>query len=192
MHLKYLEGAEAVQDTANIEVELIRRCQRGDPEAFDELYYRFGDAVWRLCCRMTHNGADAEDLTQDVWVTVWEQIGTFRSESAFRTWLYRVATNVCLQWLRRRGKATCSIEGCPDQPAPDPEAKLNGQEGLRRLLSAVADLPESLRLPLVLRAEEKLSYGEIGEALGCTTAAVKMRISHARAALAEVMKEEPV
>lgn len=180
-----------MQSSRQIELGLIPRCQRGEADAFDDLYGRFGDAVWRLCYRMAGTIADAEDLAQDVWVTVWEQIGSFRCEAAFHTWLYRVASNVCLQWLRKRTHTpTCSLEESCRASSSTPEAEVVRREGVKRLLPALAALPDSLRLPLVLRAGEGLSYSEIAEILDCTTAAAKMRISRARAALAEAMKEE--
>lgn len=105
--------------------------------------------------------------------------------------LYRVASNVCLQWLRKAGnRSSCSLEETALEASSAPEAQVLRQDRLHRLLSALAALPYSLRLPLALRVDEGLSYGEIGEILDCTAAAVKMRVSRARAALAEAMKEE--
>jgi len=180
-----------VDSRKSVDPELIRKCQRGSPEAFDELYDSFGDAVWRICSRMAGNTADAEDLAQDVWITVWRQIGSFRCESAFYTWLYRVASNVCLQWLRRAGgKADLPIEESSCEASPGPEQQVIRQESLDRTESALMSLPEPLRLPLVLRVEEEMSYAEIAQVLDCTTSAVKMRICRARTALANALKEE--
>ena len=176
-----------------IELELVRRCQRGEPDAFDGLYDRFGDVVWRLCYRMAGNSDDAQDLAQEVWLTVWQKIGSFRCESAFATWVYRVASNVCLQWLRKsRRRETFPIDDIPLVSPTRLESEVADREYLNRLLVAIEDLPEPLRLALVLRVEHELDYGEIAEALDCTTAAVKMRVSRARAMLAQSVREEAI
>ena len=140
---------------------------------------------------MSRNSADAEDLAQEVWFTVWRKIGTFRCQSAFHTWLYKVASNVCLQWIRNNhDRATCPIDEAHTDASLGPETDVIAREGARRLLEAMAGLPETLRLPLVLRVDEELSYAEIAEVLGCTTASVKMRIARARAVMARKMEEE--
>ena len=180
-----------MESPKTIELELIRRCQRGDPKAFDALYDKFGSVVWRLCYRMAGNADDAQDLAQDVWVTVWRRIDGFRCESAFYTWLYRVASNVCLQWIRKtRDRKTLPIDDTPVSSEPMLDHELAERDHLDRILAAVAELPEPLRMPLVLRVHEDLSYQEIAEALDCTTAAVKMRVSRARAVLAQAVKED--
>ena len=174
-----------------IELELVRRCQRGEPDAFDGLYDRFGDVVWRLCYRMAGNTEDAQDLAQEVWLVVWGKIAGFRCESAFATWLYRVASNVCLQWLRKvRNKKTMPLDDAPLISHTRLESEVADRDHLDRLLAAVAELPEPLKLALVLRVEQDLSYGEIAEALECTTAAAKMRVSRARAMLTKAVREE--
>jgi len=180
-----------VQEAREVEVDLIGRCQRGEHGAFDILYDRFGDAVWRLCRRMAGNPTIAEDIAQDVWVTVWQQIGSFRCEAAFRTWLYRIASNACLQWLRKRvNQEASSMQKDCSAPSPTPEAEVCEKENVRGLLTAFGALSDSLRLPLALRVDEGLSYAEIAQILDCSAAAVKTRISRARAALAEATKEE--
>lgn len=174
-----------------IELELVRRCQRGEADAFDELYDRFGDVVWRLCYRMAGNSDDAQDLAQEVWLVVWQRVSSFRCESAFATWLYRVASNVCLQWLRKvRNKKTSPIDDIPLVSDSRLESRVADREYLARLLAAIEELPEALKLALVLRVEQDLSYGEIAEVLDCTTAAAKMRVSRARAMLAEAFGED--
>ena len=173
-----------------IELELIQRCSRGDCNAFDELYDRFGDCVWRVCCRMTPSTTDAEDMAQEVWVTVWEQTKSFRCECAFSTWLYRVASNVCLQWLRKtRHRASLPLDREMTDGSPAVESMAIDRDEAAKLSSALSTLSDTLRLPLVLRVEEELSYAEIAEVLDCSTAAVKMRIARARNILAGVVKE---
>lgn len=174
-----------------LELELARRCQRNEPGAFDSLYDKYAERVWRLCYRMVRNPADAEDLAQEVWVKIWQRIGSFRGDSAFRAWLYKIATNACLEWLRsKRRKPTHQTEIGNTYLADsrsDPEDRAFNADRLKRLLDAVSALPIGLQLPLVLKVTEGLSYDEIAEALGCTVAAAKMRVSRARTALTKVM-----
>ena len=173
-----------------VELELIQRCSSGDSYAFDDLYDRFGDCVWRVCCRMTPSTADAEDMAQEVWVRVWEQIKSFRCECAFSTWLYRVTSNVCLQWLRKTNNHTSlPLDRDMGDESPSVESVALGRDETAKLLNALSTLSDKLRLPLVLRVEEDLSYAEIAEVLDCSTAAVKMRIARARSILAEVVRE---
>ena len=173
------------------ELELIRRCALGEAAAFDALYARHGERVWRLCVCMTGNQTEAEDLAQEVWLAVFQKIGGFRCESALSTWLYRVTVNVHLQ--RRRHMPPEDVIS-PDEIATDqrssPEEHLAASERAARVRAAVAALPETLRLALLLRVNEELSYAAIAEVLGCTCAAAKMRIARARAMLAEAMAEE--
>lgn len=175
-----------------IELDLVRRCQRGEADAFDSLYDKYGDSVWRLCRRMAGNPVDADDLAQEAWVTVWRQIAGFRCESSFHTWLYRVTSNVCLQWLRKmKNKQTIAIDEALLVAPTMLESEVTDKAELGRLVAALSQLPETLRLPLVLRVDEDLSYTEIAQILDCTHAAVKMRISRARAMLAAMMEDTP-
>jgi len=173
------------------ELELIRRCGLGEAAAFDALHAQHGERVWRLCVRMTGNQTEAEDLAQEVWLAVFQRISSFRCESALSTWLYRVTVNVHLQ---RRRQAPPEDVMSPDEMATDqrssPQEHLAMNERAARLRAAVAALPETLRLALLLRVNEELSYAAIAEALGCTCAAAKMRIARARAMLAEAMAKE--
>lgn len=175
---------------AGTELELVRRCQAGDANAFDMLYERHGERVWRLCARMTRSVETAEDLAQDVWLTVWQKIGSFRCEAAFQTWLYRIVVNVCLQNRRRCiDKQASLLDATVFTQYPSPENQALGRETENRLLQALATLPDTLKLPLILRIDEDLPYADIAQVLGCTTAAVKMRIARARAILVEGMEE---
>ncbi|MCE5323232.1 RNA polymerase sigma factor [bacterium] len=170
-----------------VHTDLIVRCQRGDEQAFNDLYNLYGQMVWRLCARMTISVTDAEDMAQEVWIQVWKQIGTYRCESAFSTWLYKVTTNICLQQLRKQKRElVCSIDDM-DQittTCGNPVECINKES----VDSEITKLPELLRLPLILRVYENLSYAEIADILDCTTAAVKMRISRARMALAKTLE----
>ena len=140
--------------------------------------------VYALCLRMCADQRRAEELTQDVFVRAWRAIGTFRGESAFGSWLHRVAVNVVLDDARRRKRRpTESLEDAPDaalgaRSAGDPAARI----GLER---AVASLPERARMALVLHAVEGYRYEEVAELMGISLGAVKSHIHRARALLME-------
>src|SRR5216110_3736982 len=84
------------------EVDLVKRCQAGDPEAFDELVTRYRTRVFGMIYNMVHNEQDAWDLAQDSFVKAWKSIGRFRGKSSFYTWIYRIVMNVTIDWLRKR------------------------------------------------------------------------------------------
>jgi RNA polymerase sigma-70 factor, ECF subfamily len=178
-----------MSDERGLELNLIRKCQLGESGAFDALYVRHGARVWRICARMAKDPTEAEDLAQEVWLTVFRKIADFRCEAAFSTWLYRITVNVCLQQYRGVMLQELTDETLPD-PRPSPEEVCTANENSARITAALADLPETLRLALLLRVEEGLPYAEIASILDCTTAAVKMRIARARAILAGVIAEE--
>ena len=174
-----------------IDPDLLARCRRREESAFDRLYDAFGPSVWRVCRRMAGNDADAEDLAQDVWVTVWQAVPGFRCESAFSTWLYRIASNTCLQWLRKRkGGRETALDEAATATSENPASIVANKQRVRSLVAAVNSLPPTLTMPLALRVDEGLSYAEIAEALGCSIAAVKMRIRRARAILAGMLEDE--
>lgn len=172
-----------------ISIETIRACQYGSEPAFDRLYDAFGDVIWRLCYRIAHNSTDAEDLAQEAWITIWSKIGSFRCDSSFSTWIYRVTTNVCLQWKRQRTVNSVSIdENDGAYRASQPERTAVARDEAARLHDAVKRLPDTLRIPLELRIYEDLSYDQIAGILGCTPSAVRMRVSRARAVLTNAVE----
>jgi len=173
------------QDAMVVEVGdrfLVAAAQAGDRHAFEALVRRHQGAVYRVALRMLGSGADAEDATQEALVQAWRALSTFRGESAFSTWLYRIAINRCLKVSASRQP----MEALPDlliDRDSDPAEAVVQSERLRALARGVLGLPLEQRAALVLRELEGLSYEQIAEALGVTVSAVKGRIHRARLGL---------
>lgn len=166
-------------ETSDADVEA---CQRGDRDAFRSLFLRYQQPVFRLAYRYTGNPDDAEDLTQEVFIRVFQRIGSFRFESSFSTWLYRIAANTSLNFCRDR-RPVESLEDLAQTNDPalalaPPEIVDDGV-----IQAAVAALPENLRVVFLLVTGEDLTYGEVAEALEITVEAVRMRMCRARRSL---------
>ena len=176
------------------EVTLIAACQQGDPRAFREVFEIYKDRIYALCRYMSGDPDDAEDLSQEVFISAFRNIGAFRAEASFGTWLYRIAANRCTAELRKRTPAFQSLEAmdemdaAPPTPAPNPEDLVIRKELSDQVEAAVAALPENLRLLFVLGTLEGLRYREIGEIVGCSEDAVKMRIHRARKRIRDALK----
>jgi RNA polymerase sigma-70 factor (ECF subfamily) len=161
-----------------------------DAQAFRELFEHYREPVFRLAYRFTGNADDAEDLAQDVFVRVFERIGTFRGESAFSTWLYRLAVNVCLNH-QRKPQRTERLEVAENEPADgasNPATAYAQRELSEQLQAAVASLPENLKSVFILVGMEDLSYQQAAEVLGLTVEAVRMRMSRARRELRDKLR----
>lgn len=177
--------------------DLVRRIKEGDQSAFERLVERFQHRVYRLALRISRNPQDAEEITQDVFLTIYQKIGTFEARAAFGTWLYRIATNAALMKIRsRRAQNELAIEDYLPQfteeghhrfPVADwgddPEHHLLDQEGREALENAISAVPADYQVPLLLRDAEGLSNAEAAEVLGLSVLAVKARLHRARLAL---------
>jgi RNA polymerase sigma-70 factor (ECF subfamily) len=174
---------------------LVDALRREDPDAAERLLDRYGDRVYRLAVRITGSNEDAEEVTQDALWTVARKIGTFKGESAFGSWLYRITANAAYMKLRsRRSKAneialddvlpTLDEEGRHFEPMDDWSTRVDEQalqgELREELESAIAALPPDYRAAVVLHDIEGLSNPDIAEALGISLPAVKSRIHRSR------------
>lgn len=181
--------------------ELVRRAKAGDLTAFEELTSRHERQIYALAFRILQNPHDAEDVTQQAFLSAVENLAKFREEASFATWLYRIATFAALKVIRKRkGLDTVSLEEATEHQddydsIPHPEyiadwkqspGQLVERNETRRLLDdALAKLDEKHRLVFVLRDVEGLSVNETAEALGLTESNVKMRLLRARLQLRE-------
>lgn len=185
------------------ESEYIKRCQEGDSEAFGELVTLYENKILNYCYRMLGNWTDAEDATQEVFVKLYRFIGSFTGQSAFSTWLYKIASNVCLDYLRKNKKHTSDTVSLHQQNAEGEEFLLNIEdkgltpyesaqmsEAQRALALALEQLSEDQRKVVVLRDVEGLSYEEIGEVMGIAEGTVKSRINRARLALKKLLEKD--
>ncbi|MFC1526701.1 RNA polymerase sigma factor [Candidatus Latescibacterota bacterium] len=179
---------------AQADIGLIAACQQGDARAFRRVFEIYRDRVFALCCHMAGNSDDAEDLTQEIFIQAFRNVGSFRAESAFGTWLYRIAANRCLAESRKRRPRFRSVEEMAQQnvvplaKGRNPEEQLVHKELLKRVEEAVAALPESQRLMFVLGTQMGMKYRDIGQIADCSEDAVKVRIHRARKRVRDALK----
>ena len=188
--------ARKTQDNRPTEAEAIERAKQGDGEAFEILYNLHKRRVYSLCLRMTANTAEAEDLTQEAFLQLFRKISTFRGESAFSTWLHRMAVNVVLMRLRKKGLPVVSLEETmetDDESArKEPGAldpSLAGSIDRLQLQRAVGDLPPGYRSVFVLHDVEGYEHNEIAEMAGCSIGNSKSQLHKARVKLRDLLKK---
>lgn len=170
------------------EQELILQMQAGDEAAFEALVHLYEKKIYTLCRRMCPNEEDAQEAAQDAFLAAWRSIGSFRGESSFSTWLYRLATNACIDLLRRSRRNGAGGVSLDDEetalelvdPQPLPQQELEKHETQRLIQEGLAALPEDYRRILLLREAEGLSFAEIAEVTGLELGTVKSRISRGR------------
>jgi RNA polymerase sigma-70 factor (ECF subfamily) len=178
-----------------------RRAAEGDDRAFAVLVRRYERGLYNLAYRMTHDPEQARDLTQEIFVRVHRSLRKYDPVYPFTSWIYRVGSNLCIDWIRRRRLDTVSLdapspsgEEGPTRELPDPKHG-PGEELERRQRSAIlADcltkLPEAHRMILVLRHQRELSYEEIAVALDLPLGTVKARIHRAREAFRKILERD--
>jgi RNA polymerase sigma-70 factor (ECF subfamily) len=178
----------------------IGRLKRRDEDAFNEIVRLYMDKVFSLVYRMIGNRAEAEDIAQDVFITVFKTVDSFRGESKFSTWLLRIAANHCknrIKYLARRPTDASGLndpgEGAPvDHGGPPLQSHIDGPDVLLEaaqaeaiMQAAINELEEEHRLLIILRDVEELSYQEIGEITGLPEGTIKSRLHRARMAIKE-------
>ena len=188
-------------DTVLVDVdpELVRAVQRGEPAAMDALIRATYTDVYALCRRLLSDPSDAADATQEVYVRVVRSVLAFRAQSSFGTWLHRITVNVCATALRRRGDVRARGQAAgpiafavPDgtdllASADDTEGRVADLDQARRVAAALEHLPEDSRAVVVLRDVQGLSTKETADVLGISESAVKVRLHRAHARLRELM-----
>ena len=176
---------------------LVEKVKKGDYQAFEGLVNRYEGKVYRLAMRMLRNQEDAEDALQESFLQVYRGLKSFEGRSTFSTWLFRLATNVCLMKIRHRGAEPAKLLPLEDylpqhedgahpqmQEWPErPEEVLLNKESREKMLEALEELPAEYRAVFILRDVEGLSNTEAGETLGISVAAVKSRLHRARLTL---------
>jgi RNA polymerase sigma-70 factor (ECF subfamily) len=171
---------------------LVDRCRAGDLAAFEELYRAHAGRLFSVACRMLGNPSDAEDLLQEIFLSAHRKLDGFRGESALGTWLYRLATNHCLDFLRSRAARTNQVTDPLDD---DPGSYEPGRRGLAEqavskidLERALARLPEGCRAAFVLHDVEGLEHREVAEALGIAEGTSKSQVHKARLRLRSLLQ----
>ena len=180
------------------EKNLIKKAQKGDSAAFEKLVSTHEGFVYNLALRTLRSPHDAEDAAQEVFIKAWTSLGSFRGDSKFSVWLYRITGNVCTDMLRRRKDSvslTLEDEGDDKEleivdSSPTPHEALEKKERSAALQRALDALPEDYRKAVVLREVGGMSYVEISSALKIDLGTVKSRIFRARKKLCEILSED--
>lgn len=179
------------------EMELIARCQAGDGLAFEELLAGYERLIYNLTFRYFGNHHDASDVSQEAMLRIYRKIGEFNGKSSFKTWLYRVVTNLCLDEIRRRKHAIASIDDIkekgyePSDSEPGPVESYEKVEQSALVQEVLALLTPEHRAILILKDIEGLDYQEIAVALGCSLGTVKSRLNRARESFRKKLSERP-
>ena len=159
--------------------EALEACRRGDREAFDRLVERYQRDVYRLCYRDLNNHEDASDTAQEVFLKAYRAIGSFRGDSAFSTWLYRIAVNTCLNFRAARKPAGQELPEAIVDPRPGAQSRVESDERSQRVREAVSRLPEKQRATVILKVYHDLTHEEVAGILGATVGTVKANLFHA-------------
>ena len=182
------------------EQQLVSRARAGDDSAFAQLMQDNEKRVYNLTLRMTGNPEDAMDLAQETFLNAWRGLKFFKGDSAFSTWVYRLANNACIDHLRKQSRRRDINAPLPVDPEDDhlpevpderyrPDRLLERQDTRRALESGLAQLTDEHRQVLVMREISGLSYQEIGHILQLEAGTVKSRIARARLALRKILTE---
>ena len=169
--------------------ELVETCLAGHREAFGILVERHQRRIYQLCYRFAGTHEDASDLAQDVFVRAFRGLHGFKGQSAFTTWLYRIAVNVCLNRMASRRPETVQIDGreIVDVAADHPAGALLRAETARQVRAAIARLPPKQRATLILRVYHDLPHDQIARIFGSSVGAVKANFFHALANLKKLL-----
>jgi len=191
-----LTDAKRPQRNKLSEQEAIERAKQGDAAAFQFLYDLHKRHVYSLCLRMNGNTASAEDLTQEAFLQLFRKIGTFRGESAFSTWLHRMAVNVVLMQLRKKNLPVVPIdettegedEGTIRKELGAADSRLAGSIDRLHLQRAVDELPPGYRTIFVLHDVEGYEHNEIAAMIGCSIGNSKSQLHKARIKLRDLLR----
>ena len=199
--MMHTEATLAQSDVS--ELDLVKRCQAGDTEAFDELVTRCRTRVFGMIYNMVHSEQDAWDLAQESFLKAWKSIGRFRGQSSFYTWIYRIVMNVTIDWLRKKqvkgsgAEFDDAIQLTEIDPASKtvpktealPHQTMERDEIRARIQKAIAQLSPEHRAVILMKEIEGMQYHEIAEALGCSIGTVMSRLFYARKKLQALLRD---
>ncbi|GJL71607.1 MAG: RNA polymerase sigma factor [Nitrosomonas sp.] len=184
-----------------IDQQLVERVQSGDKQAFDLLVVKYQRKLARLVSQFVRDSAAVEDVTQEAFIKAYKALPTFRGESAFYTWLYRIGINTAKNYLVSQGRrAPTTVDGFDNEDAENfedggklremntPESELMSKQIAQTVNQTLNTLPEELRTAIVLREIDGLSYEEIADAMNCPIGTVRSRIFRAREAISEELR----
>ncbi|MCX7053829.1 MAG: RNA polymerase sigma factor RpoE [Proteobacteria bacterium] len=193
------EDAGLPAGTEQSDLELVRRAQQNERGAFDLLVLKYQHKVIKLVARLLRDPTEAEDVAQEAFVKAYRALGSFRGDSAFYTWLYRIAVNTARNSIASRQRRPLDYEVELSESEQNnvaarlkhddtPEATVLSEEIRQTVNEAIGQLPEDLRTAIVLREIEGLSYEEIATAMDCPVGTVRSRIFRAREAIDRALK----
>jgi RNA polymerase sigma-70 factor (ECF subfamily) len=183
-----------------VDQQLVERAQRGDKRAFELLVLKYQRKLGRLLSRFVRDSAEVEDVTQEAFIKAYRALPSFRGESAFYTWLYRIGINTAKNYLVALGRRAPTTTGFDNEEAEGfedaeqlrdsstPESELEGKEIAATVNRAMDALPPDLRTAITLREIEGLSYEEIASVMNCPVGTVRSRIFRARDAIAAELR----
>jgi RNA polymerase sigma-70 factor (ECF subfamily) len=189
-----VESSGTTANRANL--DLIRRAQRGDAEAFASLFHAHKMRIYSLCLRMTNNTAEAEDLAQEAFLQVFRKLATFRAESAFSTWVHRIAVNTVLMHFRKKSPCRVSLEEtyCDQRDSKPMRREYGTRDGRLEtsitrvaLTRAISELPEGYRVIFILHEVDGYQHREIAELLGCSVGTSKSQLHKAKLRIRELL-----
>ncbi len=179
----------------DVDAELVARVQRGDRHAFDLLVLKYQRKIMRLLSRMIRDPAEIEDVAQEAFIKAYRALPQFRGDSAFYTWLYRIAINTARNWLatnKRHSTQSFAQENAEGETFDEsdnltdnstPESELASRQIAQTVNQAIEDLPEALRNAIVMREIDGMSYEDIAQSMNCPIGTVRSRIFRAREAI---------
>lgn len=188
----------------NEEALLIKKAQNGDVAAYEELIGQYEKTIYQLCLRMLKEPQEAYDAAQEVCIKIWKQLDTFKEESKLSTWIYRIATNQCLDLIRRNKRRAVEISLYQSDDETHQEEKIADKQSVwtdmsemmtqkemtEVLMQGISEMKEDYRVILILRDIEEKAYEEIAEILALSIGTVKSRISRARQALKKILEQD--
>lgn len=178
--------------TEDILNELVKKAQKGDLRAFEQLVEQYHARIYNIALGIMGNPHDAEDAAQNALIKIYRAVGDFKFQSKLSTWIYRITTNVCMDEMRKRKRSkSVSSDDLPEDAFgadhATPEAHALSQESIADLKCAIACLKDEHRKVIVLRDINGFSYEEIADITKCSVGTVKSRISRARTALKDTL-----
>jgi RNA polymerase sigma-70 factor, ECF subfamily len=181
---------------SSTDLELVKRAQRGDSEAFAALFHAHKARIYSICLRMTNNAAQAEDLTQDAFLQVFRKLSTFKGNSALSTWLYRIAVNTVLMHFRKKALKQISLDEPSSHDAKmvrreygSRDGRLSGSVDRITLTRAIKDLPAGYRTIFLLHEVEGYEHQEIAKILDCSVGNSKSQLHKAKLRIREFLAE---
>ncbi|MGH9528709.1 MAG: RNA polymerase sigma factor [Terriglobales bacterium] len=189
-----MSSEPSVSSRSETDLDLVKRAQQGDTDAFASLFYTHKARIYSVCLRMTNNTAEAEDLTQDAFLQVFRKLETFRGDSALSTWLYRIAVNTVLMHFRKKALKQVSLDEPYSQDAKQvrreygtKDGRLSGSVDRIALTRAIKELPDGYRTIFLLHEVEGYEHQEIAQLLDCSVGNSKSQLHKAKLRIRELL-----